>query len=178
MARGINKVILVGNLGQDPETRYMPSGGAVTNVTIATSETWKDKQSGQPQERTEWHRVVFFNRLAEIAGEYLKKGSKVYVEGSLRTRKWQDQSGQDKYTTEIVAAEMQMLDGRGGSGGAGGGDNSYGDDAYGQQSAPQAQAAAPAPRRAPPPPQNRAPAPAPAQNPPAGFDDFDDDIPF
>lgn len=178
MARGINKVILVGNLGQDPETRYMPSGGAVTNVTIATSETWKDKQSGQPQERTEWHRVVFFNRLAEIAGEYLKKGSKVYVEGSLRTRKWQDQSGQDKYTTEIVAAEMQMLDGRGGSGGAGGGDNSYGDDAYGQQSAPQAQAAAPAPRRAPPPPQNRAPAPAPPQNPPAGFDDFDDDIPF
>ncbi|MEE2651298.1 MAG: single-stranded DNA-binding protein, partial [Pseudomonadota bacterium] len=106
MARGINKVILVGNLGQDPETRYMPSGGAVTNVTIATSETWKDKQTGQPQERTEWHRVVFFNRLAEIAGEYLKKGSKVYVEGSLRTRKWQDQSGQDRYTTEIVAAEM------------------------------------------------------------------------
>ena len=178
MARGINKVILVGNLGQDPETRYMPSGGAVTNVTIATSETWKDKQSGQPQERTEWHRVVFFNRLAEIAGEYLKKGSKVYVEGSLRTRKWQNKEGVDQYTTEIVAAEMQMLDGRGGSGGGGmgGGDNSnsYGDDGYGQQQAPQAAA----PRRAPPPQQNRAPAPAPAQNPPAGFDDFDDDIPF
>jgi single-strand DNA-binding protein len=113
MARGINKVILVGNLGADPEIRYMPSGGAVTNVTIATSETWKDKTSGDPQERTEWHRVVFFNRLAEIAGEYLKKGSKVYVEGSLRTRKWQDQSGTDRYTTEIVANEMQMLDTRG-----------------------------------------------------------------
>ena len=110
--RGVNKVILVGNLGQEPETRYLPSGGAVTNVTIATSETWKDKNSGQMQERTEWHRVVFFNRLAEIAGEYLKKGTKVYVEGSLRTRKWQDQSGADRYTTEIVAAEMQMLDGR------------------------------------------------------------------
>ena len=121
--RGVNKVILVGNLGQDPETRYLPSGGAVTNVTIATSETWKDKNSGQMQERTEWHRVVFFNRLAEIAGEYLKKGAKVYVEGALRTRKWQDQSGADRYTTEIVAAEMQMLDSRGtgGSAGAGGG---------------------------------------------------------
>jgi len=115
MARGINKVILIGNLGADPEVRYMPSGGAVTNVTIATSESWKDKQSGEAQERTEWHRVVFFNRLAEIAGEYLRKGSKVYVEGSLRTRKWQDQSGADKYTTEIVANEMQMLDSRGGS---------------------------------------------------------------
>lgn len=116
MARGINKVILIGNLGADPEVRYMPSGGAVTNVTIATSETWKDKQSGDPQERTEWHRVVFFNRLAEIAGEYLKKGSKVYVEGSIRTRKWQDQSGADRYTTEIIANEMQMLDSRGGAG--------------------------------------------------------------
>lgn len=118
MARGINKVILIGNLGADPEVRYMPSGGAVTNVTIATSETWKDKTSGDPQERTEWHRVVFFNRLAEIAGEYLRKGSKVYVEGSLRTRKWQDQAGADRYTTEIVANEMQMLDSRGGAGGA------------------------------------------------------------
>lgn len=116
MARGINKVILIGNLGKDPEVRYMPSGSAVTNVTIATSETWKDKQSGDKQERTEWHNVVFFNRLAEIAGEYLKKGSKVYVEGSLRTRKWQDKNGQDRYTTEIVANEMQMLDSRGGSG--------------------------------------------------------------
>jgi len=115
MARGINKVILIGNLGKDPETRYMPNGGAVTNVTLATSETWKDKNSGEQQERTEWHRVVFFNRLGEIAGEYLKKGSKVYVEGSLRTRKWQGQDGQDRYTTEIVASEMQMLDGRGGT---------------------------------------------------------------
>jgi len=99
MARGINKVILVGNVGQDPEVKYMPSGGAVTNISVATSETWKDKNTGQPQERTEWHRVVFFNRLGEIAGEYLKKGSKVYVEGSLRTRKWQAQVGSDRYTT-------------------------------------------------------------------------------
>src|SRR5437868_2539499 len=113
MARGINKVILIGNLGADPEVRYMPSGGAVTNITVATSESWKDKQSGEAQERTEWHRVVFFNRLAEIAGEYLRKGSKVYIEGSLRTRKWQDQNNVDRYTTEIVAAEMQMLDSRG-----------------------------------------------------------------
>ncbi|YAA43265.1 single-stranded DNA-binding protein [Microbulbifer sp. ANSA001] len=113
MARGINKVILIGNLGSDPETMYAPSGGAVTKVSLATSESWKDKQTGQQQERTEWHRVVFFNRLAEIAGEYLRKGSKVYIEGSLRTRKWQDKNtGQDRYTTEIVAAEMQMLDGQ------------------------------------------------------------------
>lgn len=122
MARGVNKVILIGNLGKDPEVRYMPSGSAVANVTLATSEQWKDKQSGERQERTEWHNVVFFNRLAEIAGEYLKKGSKVYVEGSLRTRKWQDKNtGQDRYTTEVVASEMQMLDGRGGDGGSGGG---------------------------------------------------------
>ena len=124
MARGINKVILIGNLGAEPETRFMPSGGAVTNVRLATSESWKDRQSGQMQERTEWHRVVFFNKLAEIAGEYLKKGSKVYIEGSLRTRKWQGQDGQDRYTTEIVANEMQMLDGRGEAGagaGSGGG---------------------------------------------------------
>lgn len=110
---GVNKVIIIGNIGQDPEVKYMPSGGAVTNASIATSETWKDKNTGQPQERTEWHRVVFFNRLGEIAGEYLKKGSKVYVEGSLRTRKWQAQDGTDRYTTEIVASEMQMLDGKG-----------------------------------------------------------------
>ena len=113
MARGVNKVILIGNLGGDPEVRYMPSGGAVTNVTVATSESWKDKQSGEAQERTEWDRVVFFNRLAEIAGEYLRKGSKVYIEGSLRTRKWQDQNNVERYTTEIVGAEMQMLDSRG-----------------------------------------------------------------
>ena len=111
--RGINKVIVLGNLGQDPETRYMPNGNAVTNISIATSESWQDKQSGQTQERTEWHRVVFFNRLAEIAGEYLRKGSKVYIEGGLRTNKWQDQSGNDRYTTEIVASDMQMLDSRG-----------------------------------------------------------------
>ena len=121
MARGVNKVILIGNLGKDPETRFMPSGGAVTNITLATSESWKDKQSGQMQERTEWHRVVFFNKLAEIAGEYLKKGSKVYIEGSLRTRKWQGQDGQDRYTTEIVADQMQMLDSRGDGGSMGGG---------------------------------------------------------
>mgnify|MGYP005995084527 CR=1 FL=1 len=113
MARGINKVILVGNLGNDPESRYTQAGAAITNITIATSESWKDKNTGQAQERTEWHRVVFFNKLAEIAGQYLKKGSKVYIEGSLRTRKWQDQQGQDRYTTEIVANEMQMLDSRG-----------------------------------------------------------------
>lgn len=126
--RGVNKVILVGNLGQDPDTRYLPSGGAVTNVTLATSETWKDKNNGQMQERTEWHRVVFFNKLAEIAGEYLKKGAKVYVEGALRTRKWQDQNGNDRYTTEIVASDMQMLDSRGGAGGGaapGGGFDGY-----------------------------------------------------
>ncbi len=155
MARGVNKVILVGNCGQDPETKYMPSGNAVTNVSIATSESWKDKQTGQPQERTEWHRVVFFNRLGEIAGEYLRKGSKVYVEGSLRTRKWQDQSGQDRYTTEIVASEMQMLDSRQGAGGG-----------YPQQGGAPAQQA---------PQQQTA-----AQAAPAGdnFNDFDDDIPF
>ena len=115
MARGINKVILVGNLGADPETRYMPSGGAVTNINIATSKSWKDKSTGDQQERTEWHRVVFFSRLAEIAGEYLRKGSQVYVEGELRTRKWQDRDGNDRWTTEIVADEMQMLGGRPGA---------------------------------------------------------------
>lgn len=114
MARGINKAILIGNLGNDPETRYTASGAAVTNVSLATSESWRDKQSGEQQEKTEWHRVVFFGKLAEIAGEYLKKGSKVYVEGRIQTRKWQGQDGQDRYTTEIVANEMQMLDSRGG----------------------------------------------------------------
>ena len=116
MARGINKVILVGNLGRDPETRYMPSGGAVTNVSVATSKQWKDKDTGEQKDRTEWHRVVFFNRLAEIAGEYLKRGSKVYVEGELRTREW-EKDGQKHYTTEIVGNEMQMLDSRGGGSG-------------------------------------------------------------
>ena len=113
-SRGINKVILVGNLGNDPEHRVLPSGGGVTNVSLATSESWRDKNTGEQQERTEWHRVVFFNRLSEIAAEYLRKGSKVYVEGSLRTRKWQDQSGQDRDSTELVAQEMQTLDSRGG----------------------------------------------------------------
>lgn len=150
MARGINKVILIGNLGADPEVRYMPSGGAVTNITIATSESWKDKQTGEAQERTEWHRVVFFNRLAEIAGEYLRKGSKVYVEGSLRTRKWQDQSGADKYTTEIVANEMQMLDSR-----AGGNTNMPASSNRQQQSAPMQESV-----------------------PSMSNDEFDDDIPF
>ena len=120
MARGINKVILVGNLGADPETRYTPSNTAVTNLRLATSESWRDRNSGETQERTEWHRVVMFNRLAEIAAEYLRKGSKVYVEGKLQTRKWQDQNGQDRWSTEIVANEMQMLDSRGGGGGGGG----------------------------------------------------------
>ncbi|MFV8818486.1 single-stranded DNA-binding protein [Haliea sp. E17] len=179
-SRGVNKVILVGNLGADPETRYMPSGGAVTNVNLATSETWKDKQTGQPQERTEWHRVVFFNRLAEIAGEYLRKGSKVYVEGSLRTRKWQGQDGQDRYTTEIVANEMQMLDSRGGQGGGGAYEGGFNQDSgdsyqggYGQgASRPQA-AGAPARGNAP------APSAPPQSAPPPNFDDnYDDDIPF
>ncbi len=118
MARGINKVILVGNLGGDPETRYMPSGSAVTNITVATNESWKDKQTGEQKDRTEWHKVAMFNRLAEVAAEYLRKGSQVYIEGKLRTRKWQDKSGQDRWTTEIIADEMQMLGGRGGGGSA------------------------------------------------------------
>ena len=162
MARGVNKVILVGNLGRDPEVRYTPSGSAVANVTIATSDQWKDKQTGEQQERTEWHRVVFFNRLAEVVAEYVKKGQQIYVEGRIQTRKWQDQSGQDRYTTEIVANEMQMLDSRGGGGG-GGGD---GMDDYNQSSSPRAAA----------PQQGNAPAATP--NSPAAPDDFDDDIPF
>lgn len=173
-SRGVNKVILVGNMGQDPETRYLPSGGAVTNITLATSETWKDKTSGQQQERTEWHRVVFFNRLGEIAGEYLRKGSKVYVEGSLRTRKWQGKDGQDRYTTEIVASEMQMLDSRGGDSAGGG---QYQQQAP-QQSAPQQQQRSAPQQQASQ--QQYAPQQAPAapQPAPGGFDDFDDDIPF
>jgi single-strand DNA-binding protein len=162
MARGINKVILVGNLGADPETRYTPSGSAVTNVSLATTDTWKDRQSGEAKEKTEWHKIVFFNRLAEIAGEYLKKGSQVYVEGRLQTRKWQDQSGQDRYSTEIVANEMQMLGGR-----AGGGTGSFPDsDRAAPRAAPQQQAA----------PQQPAAPPQPA--PAAAGDEFDDDIPF
>jgi single-strand DNA-binding protein len=121
MARGVNKVILVGTLGKDPETRYMPSGSAVTNLRIATNEQWKDKQTGEQQERTEWHSIAMFGRLAEIAAEYLRKGSQVYIEGKLRTRKWQDKEGKDRYSTEIVADEMQMLGGKGGGAGAGAG---------------------------------------------------------
>ena len=167
MARGINKVILVGNCGQDPETRYTANGAAVTNISVATSESWKDKQTGQQQERTEWHRVVFFNRLAEIAGEYLKKGGKVYIEGSLRTRKWQDQQGQDRYTTEIVAAEMQMLDSRAGGYGSSqdpGMAQDYGMPAPRQSARPAGPAGAD-PGRSP-----SAPSPS--------MDSFDDDIPF
>jgi single-strand DNA-binding protein len=115
MSKGVNKVIIIGNCGQDPEVKYMPNGNAVANVTVATSESWKDKNTGENQERTEWHRVVFFRRLAEIVGEYVKKGSKIYIEGKLTTRKWQDKDGQDRYTTEIVADQMQMLDSRGSS---------------------------------------------------------------
>lgn len=168
MARGVNKVILVGNLGKDPEVRYMPSGGAVANLTLATSETWRDKATGENQERTEWHRVVMFGRLGEIAGEYLRKGAKIYVEGKLQTRKWQDQNGQDRYTTEIVANEMQMLDSRGaGQGGGQGQYNQQGGGQYNQGGGqPQQQQAN----------QNQqAPAPAAMAN---DFGDFDDDIPF
>ena len=183
MARGINKVILIGNVGQDPEVKYMPSGGAVTNISVATSETWKDKNTGQPQERTEWHRVVFFNRLGEIAGEYLRKGSKVYIEGSLRTRKWQAQDGTDRYTTEIVANELQMLDSRGdNSGSSMGGDYGQG---YNQgQNYNQSKPAASGPQAAPQHGSQGGYAPSGAgqgnapQQPPAGFDSFDDDIPF
>ena len=157
MARGINKVILVGNLGADPETRYMPSGSAVTNLSVATSESWKDKQTGEQKERTEWHKVVMFDRLAEIAAEYLRKGSQVYIEGKLQTRKWQDRDGNDRWTTEIRANEMQMLGGRGGAGGGssfGGGQQGGGQQGGGQKGGGSS---------APPQP---------------GPDDFDDDIPF
>ena len=153
MARGVNKVIIVGNLGQDPETRYMPSGSAVTNFTVATNESWKDKQTGEQKDRTEWHRVAMFNRLAEIAAEYLRKGSQVYIEGKLRTRKWQGQDGNDRYTTEIIADEMQMLGGRGDGGGGNFGGSKGGGKGAGSQGGGNA------------PPQ-------------PGPDDFDDDIPF
>ena len=153
MARGINKVILVGNLGSDPEVKYMPSGGAVANVSIATAESWKDKNSGEKQERTEWHRVVFFNRLAEIVGEYLRKGAQVYVEGRLQTRKWQDKNGQDRYTTEIIASEMQMLGGRTG------GDTSFGTPAASMQNNQSSGSSGGLPSY-------------------TGNDEFEDDIPF
>lgn len=144
MARGINKVILIGNLGTDPEVRYMPQGGAVANLTVATSESWTDKATNERKEQTEWHRVVIYQRLAEIAGEYLRKGSKVYIEGKLKTRKWQDKDGVERYTTEIIANELQMLDGRGEGqqqgGGMGGGQGGYQKPAQQQQSNYQQQA--------------------------------------
>ncbi len=166
----VNKVIVLGNLGRDPELRYTPSGAAVCNVSVATTRNWKSKDSGERQEETEWHRVVFYDRLAEIAGEYLKKGRPVYVEGRLKTRKWQDKDGRDNYTTEIIAEQMQLLGGRedGGGGGGGGGYSRGGGDDFGD--APQERAPRPAARPAP----QRAPAPKPA----TGFDDLDDDIPF
>ncbi len=156
MARGVNKVILVGNLGKDPEVRYSPNGGAVANITLATSESWKDKTSGEKQEKTEWHRVVFFGRLAEIAGEYLKKGAQIYIEGRLQTRKWQDKEGKDRYTTEIVAGEMQMLGSREGRGAP---------PSDLDQSADEGRSS------------NRAPAAA-SSGAKTGGSDFDDDIPF
>ncbi|MCX7097218.1 MAG: single-stranded DNA-binding protein [Methylococcales bacterium] len=163
----LNKVTLIGRLGADPEVRYMPSGGAVTNITLATNFRWKDKQTGEKKESTEWHRVVFFNRLAEVAGEYLKKGSQVYVEGRLQTRKWQDQNGHDRYTTEIIATEMNMLDSR-----TGGTAPFAGDSSAAGYPAP---AAKPAYQAQQPSPQNNMGAMPP---PPPSYDDFDDDIPF
>jgi single-strand DNA-binding protein len=155
MSRGVNRVIIIGNLGKDPEVKYLPSGGAVANLAVATSEEWKDKQTGEKQTRPEWHRIVIFGRLAEIAGEYLKKGSKAYFEGKLQTKKWQDQQGGDRYTTEIIAHEMQMLDSRGDNVDSGGGNV----DGYPKSSMP------------------KNPTYAPAQ-PSGGFDDFEDSIPF
>ena len=159
----VNKVILIGNLGRDPEVRYAPSGSAIANVTIATSRNWKDKTSGERQEETEWHRVVFYDRLAEIAGEYLKKGKSVYIEGRLKTRKWTDKDGVEKYTTEIVASDMTMLGSREG-GGTGGGD----DMGESRNSAPRSASAQ----------RSAAAAPKPAAKSSTGFDDMDDDIPF
>jgi len=159
MARGLNKVMLIGNLGADPEIRYTAGGSAIANLRLATAESWRDKESGEQQERTEWHRVVFFGRLAEIAGEYLKKGSQIYVEGRLQTRKWQDKDGADRYSTEIVANEMQMLGGRG-AGGGGSGFEEGASRPSGSSGRPQRAPAGQAP-------QNDAPMP-----------DFDDDIPF
>ena len=190
----VNKVIIVGNLGRDPEMRTFPSGDQVANVTIATTDKWKDKQSGEMREATEWHRVVFNGRLAEIAGQYLRKGSQVYVEGSLRTRKWTDQAGVEKYSTEIRADQMQMLGSRQGQGGGQGGGQGYDDAGYGAQGSQGSQGSQgegegegeggggyEAPRRAAPPapraPAAR-PAPAPAPRAASGFDDMDDDIPF
>ena len=166
----INKVILIGNLGRDPEVRYTPNGSAVCNVSIATTRTWKNKDSGEKMEETEWHRVVFFDRLAEIAGEYLKKGRSVYVEGRLKTRKWQDKEGKDQYTTEVMATDMQMLGSREGMGGGGAASDDEGGGGYAERSG--GARAAPAARPAP------ASRPAPKAAPATGFDNMDDDIPF
>jgi single-strand DNA-binding protein len=170
----VNKVILIGNLGRDPEVRYTPNGSAVCNVSLATTRNWKNKESGERQEETEWHRVVFFDRLAEIAGEYLKKGRPVYVEGRLRTRKWTDKDGIEKYTTEIFAEQMQLLGGRDGAGGGGGGaEEEYGGGGGGGGGASAPQRSAPAARPAP-----RQSAPQAQPKSATGFDDMDDDIPF
>ncbi|QLG88430.1 single-stranded DNA-binding protein [Chitinibacter bivalviorum] len=169
----LNKVLLIGNLGKDPESRFLPSGGAVCNFSIATTESWKDKNTGSKQEKTEWHNITMYGRLAEIAGEYLKKGSQVYIEGRLQTRKWQDkQTGADRYTTEIVADEMKMLGGRGGAGGGMGGASQGGQGGYGGDDFNQEYSAPAAPRQAP------QAAPQPAARPAKSFDDFEDDIPF
>ena len=171
----LNKVHLIGNLGRDPEVRYTPNGNAVCNVSVATTRQWKNKDSGERQEETEWHRVVFYDRLAEIAGEYLKKGRSVYVEGRLKTRKWQDKEGKDQYTTEVIATEMQMLGGRegGGGGGAGGGaeHEEYGAGGGGAAGSSGGGSARPAPAARPAPQK-------PATKPATGFDNMDDDIPF
>jgi len=162
----LNKVTLIGNLGADPEVRYMPTGGAVTNISLATTRRWKDRDSGERRDATEWHRVVFFNRLAEVVGEYLRKGSQVYVEGRLQTRKWQDKDGVDRYSTEIVASEMQMLGSR--SGGTAPLDNA----ASGTSTYSNSPAASPSPAKP-----TSSPA-MPSSPPPAAYEDFDDDIPF
>ena len=177
----INKVIIIGNLGRDPEVRYTPNGSAICNIGVATTRNWKNKDSGERQEETEWHRVTMFDRLAEIAGEYLKKGRPVYIEGRLRTRKWTDKDGVEKYTTEIVAEQMQLLGGREGGGGGGGGDEGggygAGDDA-GRGEPPQRRSSAPAARAAAPNAPKPMAASKPAGKPATGFDDMDDDIPF
>jgi single-strand DNA-binding protein len=166
MSRGVNKVIIIGNLGADPEVRYMPSGGAVTNIRVATSESWKDKQTGETQERTEWHRIVLYNRLAEIAAEYLRKGSKVFIEGAIRTNKWQDQGGQDRYTTEIIANSMQLLDSRGGNAAGGADMGNMGSASSSASMGYQTSSAKSSPSTARP------------VAVPAGSDSFDDEIPF
>ena len=168
----VNKVIIVGNLGKDPEVRYMPSGSAICNANIATTRAWKNKESGDKTEETEWHRVVFFDRQAEVAGEYLKKGSSVYVEGRLRTRKWTDKDGVERYSTEIVAEVMQLLGSRQGMGGGSGADDEGGGGGHGERAAPQRSAPAARPTSAP------APASRPAPKSATGFDNMDDDIPF